>query len=243
MASEQSREAGFRFGLVFLLTLTLLVFVIVAPTANWARAIGVALQWLALLAVVATSRAKADVRRSVAVAIMALMTFTVVGEAAGGLTDWVVFAISGALSAAIPLALIGGLTRLLRSRGVTAQVVAGALTLYLLVGLVFAWVIGFVAQVESAPYFAEVAKASTSQIVYYSFAVLTTTGFGDLTAATHVARALAVVEMLLGQLYLVTVIGVLVGSVAGSARRTATAWEGERHDSSDPPLPESPASA
>lgn len=219
MASEQSREAGFRFGLVFLLTLTLLVFVIVAPAANWARAIAVALQWLALLAVVATSRAKADVRRSVAVAIMALMTFTVVGEAAGGLADWVVFAISGVLSAAIPVALVGGLMRLLRTRGVTAQVVAGALTLYLLVGLVFAWVIGFVAQVESAPYFAEVAKASTSQVVYYSFTAMTTTGFGDLTAATKVGRALTVVEMLLGQLYLVTVIGILVGSFAGRERR------------------------
>ncbi|MGH2879067.1 MAG: potassium channel family protein [Solirubrobacteraceae bacterium] len=219
MASEQSREAGFRFGLVFLLTLTLLVFVIVAPSANWSRAVAVALQWLALLTVVATSRATADVRRSVAVAIMALMTFTVVGEAAGGLTNWVVFAISGLLSAAIPLALIGGLMRLLRTRGVTAQVVAGALTLYLLVGLVFAWVIGFVAQVESTPYFNEVAKASTSQVVYYSFTAMTTTGFGDLTAATKVGRALTVVEMLLGQLYLVTVIGVLVGSFAGRERR------------------------
>ncbi|HEX3392730.1 MAG TPA: potassium channel family protein [Solirubrobacteraceae bacterium] len=243
MASEERREAGFRFGLVFLLTLTLLVFVIVAPTANWSRAIAIALQWLALLAVVATSRARVDVRRSVAVAIVALMTFTVVGEAAGGLSDAVLFAISGALSAAVPVALIGGLTRLLRTRGVTAQVVAGALTLYLLIGLVFAWVIGFVAQVESLPYFAEVAKASTSQVVYYSFAVLTTTGFGDLTAATHVGRALAVVEMLLGQLYLVTVIGVLVGSVAGSARRSPAARDADGLDSSDPPLPESPVSA
>jgi hypothetical protein len=64
-------------------------------------------------------------------------------------------------------------------------------------------------------YFAQQANASTSQIVYFSFAVLSTTGFGDLTAATHLGRALAVVEMLLGQLYLVTVIGVLVGNFAG----------------------------
>ena len=42
--------------------------------------------------------------------------------------------------------------------------------------------------------------------------MLTTTGFGDLTAAEPVGRALAVLEMLVGQLYLVTVIGVLIGS-------------------------------
>jgi hypothetical protein len=217
-AGFDNRDAEFRYGAVFLLTLTLLVFVIVAPGANWSRAIGCALQWLALLTVVATSRARTGVRRSVAIVLLALTSFTVVGEAAGALSDSVLFAISGLLSAAIPLALIGGLLRLVRAHGVTPQAVAGALTLYLLVGLVFAWAIGFVAKVEDVPYFAQQAHASTSQIVYFSFAVLTTTGFGDLTAATHLGRALAVVEMLLGQLYLVTVIGVLVGNFAGRSR-------------------------
>jgi hypothetical protein len=219
MASSEDSEAGFRYGVVFLLTLTLLVFVIVAPGENWSRAVGCALQWLALLTVVATSRASSNVRRPVAIVLLGLTSFTVVGEAAGALSDAVLFAISGLLSAAIPLALVGGLLRLVRTHGVTPQAVSGALTLYLLLGLLFAWVIGFVGKVESAQYFAETAHASTSQIVYYSFTVLSTTGFGDLTAATHVGRALAVVEMLLGQLYLVTVIGVLVGNFAGRSRR------------------------
>jgi hypothetical protein len=219
MASAEDREASFRFGVVFLLTLTLVVFTIVAPAADWSRAVGLTLQWLALLAVVATSRASLDVRRPVVVVIAGLTAFTVVAEAAGGLSDSVLFAISGLLSAAIPLALIGGLMRLVRERGVTPQAVAGALTLYLLIGLVFAWVIGFVAKVQNGPYFAEQATASTSQIVYYSFTALSTTGFGDLTAATRLGRALAVVEMLLGQHYLVTVIGVLVGNFAGRSRR------------------------
>jgi len=218
MASPEDSDAGFRYGVVFLLTLTLLVFVIVAPGEDWSRAVGCALQWLALLTVVATSRARTGVRRSVAIVLLALTTFTVVGEAAGALSDAVLFAISGLLSAAIPLALIGGLVRLVRVRGVTPQAVAGALTLYLLVGLVFAWIIGFTSRVDSTQYFAQQASASTSQIVYFSFAVLTTTGFGDLTAATHLGRALTVVEMLLGQLYLVTVIGVLVGNFAGRSR-------------------------
>ena len=48
--------------------------------------------------------------------------------------------------------------------------------------------------------------------MYFSFTVLTTTGFGDLTAQNPLGRALAVLEMLVGQIYLVTVIGVLVGN-------------------------------
>jgi hypothetical protein len=223
MSSFEDREAGFRYGVVFLLTLTLLVFVIVAPAANWARAVACALQWLALLTVVATSRTSSNVRRSLAIVLLGLTSFTVVGEAAGALSDAVLFAIGGLLSAAIPLALVGGLIRLVRLHGVTTQAVSGALTLYLLIGLVFAWVIGFVDKVEDVSYFAQTAHASTSQIVYFSFAVLTTTGFGDLTAATNVGRSLAVVEMLLGQLYLVTIIGVLVGNFAGRSRRSVEA--------------------
>ena len=58
-----------------------------------------------------------------------------------------------------------------------------------------------------------------SQHVYYSVAVLTTTGFGDLTARTAPGRAMAVVEMLLGQLYLVTVIATLVGNLRHNGAR------------------------
>lgn len=221
MTSSEDREAGFRYGAVFLLTLALLVFVIVTPEANWSRAMGCALQWLALLTVVATSRTSSNVRWPVAIVLLGLTSFTVVGEAAGAFSDAVLFAINGLLSAAIPLVLVGGLLRLVRAHGVTLQAVAGALTLYLLLGLVFAWAIGFVAKVETAQYFAQTANPSTSQIVYFSFTTLTTTGFGDLSAATHVGRALAVVEMLLGQLYLVTVIGVLVGNLVGRSQRTS----------------------
>lgn len=240
MAAVEDRGAGFRFGAVFLLTLTLLVFVIVAPTASWARAVAIGLQWLALLAVAATSRTKTDVRRPMAVAIVTLLAFTVVGTASGGLSPAVLFAISGVLSAATPLLLIGGFVRLVRKHGVTLQAVAGALTLYLLLGLLFAWLIGFVAEVQSAPYFGQTAKVSTSQIVYFSFTTMTTTGYGDLTAATRVGRALAVVEMLLGQLYLVTVIGVLVGSFAGHSRpgRSGdTETSGGGIDAPDPTVP------
>ena len=108
--------------------------------------------------------------------------------------------------------------RLVRQRGVTLQAVAGALAIYLQLGLMFAWLIGFVAYVDSAPYFAQGGDGSQADRVYFSFTVMTTTGFGDLTAAESVGRGLAVLEMLAGQLYLVTVIGVLVGGLVGRRR-------------------------
>jgi hypothetical protein len=123
------------------------------------------------------------------------------------------------LLAAVPVGLVGGLSRLIRDRGVTVQAVAGALAIYLLVGLLFAALIAFVGAVESGSYFQQGTNVSNGVRVYYSFTVLTTTGFGDYTAAHPVGHALAVLEMLSGQLYLVTVIGIVIGNFAGRARR------------------------
>jgi Ion channel len=62
--------------------------------------------------------------------------------------------------------------------------------------------------------------------VYFSFTVLTTTGFGESPAATPFGHALAVVEMLIGQFYLVTVIGILVGNLARRhAGGTISEWD------------------
>jgi hypothetical protein len=210
--ARHARPAEFRYGIVFGLTLAEVVWQIVGPGADWSVAVAFALQGAALVVVVATSRAREDVRR-VRTVVGSVLAAAVVGAiAAGALPGWLQIAGGGLLSFAIPFALAGGLLRLVRARGVTLQVVAGALAIYLLVGLTFAWAVGFVARVGSAPYFAGAAEATQSSRVYFSFTTLTTTGYGDYTPATSTGHALAVVEMLVGQLYLVTVIGVLVGS-------------------------------
>ena len=210
--AAQPRPAEFRYGAVFVLALLLVVWLILAPATDLAYAVALALESAALVVAVATSRARADVRRHRTVAGSVIAVAVVVSVAAGAVPDWALAAAAGILAVAIPLALAGGLLRLVRMHGVTLQAVAGSMAIYLLIGVAFAWIVSAVAHVESAPYFASGTDGTTSTRVYFSFTVMTTTGFGDLTAATSVGRALAVVEMLVGQLYLVTVIGVLVGS-------------------------------
>lgn len=213
------RPAGYRYGVVLACTATTLVFIIVAPNADWSRATALALEGLALLVAVATSRARAEVRRARALVLGVAATLLVVGVAAGLVSAGAATALGAVVGIAVPLALVGGLVGLIRQHGVTLQAVAGALAIYLQLGLIFAWIIGFVAHVDSAPYFEQGGDGTQSDRVYFSFTVLTTTGFGDLTAAEPVGRALAVVEMLGGQLYLVTVIGVLVGGFVGRRRQ------------------------
>jgi hypothetical protein len=213
------RPPQFRFGAVFALVATLVLFEVLAPSDDWARAVAVALAGGALTVAVATSRERAPVRRTRAWLVGGFAFLVVIGIAAGTFGAAITFAVVALLTLGIPAALGGGLLRLIRTAGVTVQVVAGALTVYLVVGLLFASIIAFAATVESSPYFTQGKKVSNGERVYYSFTVLTTTGFGDFTPAQPFGHALAVLEMLTGQLYLVTVIGIVVGNFAG--RRTA----------------------
>jgi hypothetical protein len=217
-ASPGDRPPEYRYGAVLMLAILALVFIIVAPSAAWSRAAALVIESAALLVAVATARAPVAVRRHRAVVGGVLAIVVVFGVAVSAVPPELDYALSGLVAGAIPVAIVGGLLGLVRERGVTLQAVAGALAIYLMVGLVFAWVIGFVARVGSTPYFAQGTDGTVSDHVYYSFTVMTTTGFGDLSAATHVGRALAVIEMLVGQIYLVTVIGVLVGNFAGRQR-------------------------
>jgi len=94
----------------------------------------------------------------------------------------------------------------------------GVLCIYLLIGSLFAFIDGVVDSFGSSQFFAQTAHASVSDLLYFSFATITTVGYGDLTAATDVARSLAIAEALTGQIYLVTVVAVIVG---GLSRRPA----------------------
>jgi hypothetical protein len=210
------RSAQHRYGLVLLLTIISVVDVIVAPDTPTSRGIGVLLQGTMLLVVIATSRDSAAVRRIRVILASGLLLALAVGVAFSIITPKVGSTIAGFAIVAVLIVLVRGVGRLVRDRGVTLQAVAGSLAIYLLVGLTFALLIGFIAYL-APPYFAQSGKESLSGQTYFSFTTLTTTGYGDLTPITRIGHALAVLEMLIGQIYLVTVIGLLVGNLTRSS--------------------------
>ncbi|MCC6195430.1 MAG: two pore domain potassium channel family protein [Burkholderiales bacterium] len=89
----------------------------------------------------------------------------------------------------------------------------GAIVLYLLVGAIFAAVYALVAgHVPGA--FAGVTPSRTTMFDwgYFSFVTLTTVGYGDISPVANVARSLAALEALLGQLYPAIIIARLVSA-------------------------------
>jgi hypothetical protein len=215
--AAQTQESGesaaeFRYGVVFVLMLTLVVFVISAPSANWSRAVALAIESAALVVAIATAREPEEARYRKALVVGVVLIGLIIIVATDTASLQFTAAVAALVTVAIPASIVRGSLRLLRQRGVTFEAVAGGLAIYLALGLVFAWIIGFVIHVSSTPYFAQHTNGTDGDRVYFSFTVLTTTGFGDFSAATPVGHALSVIEMLTGQLYLVTIIGLLIGN-------------------------------
>jgi hypothetical protein len=116
-------------------------------------------------------------------------------------------------------ALICMLDRILTSRDVTGRLIAGALSAYLMVGMIFASVFGVLAWLQGS-FFASGQDPDAASLQYFSFVTLTTLGYGDLTAAGNAGRGLAALEALVGQVFLATLIARLVGSFRRPAAST-----------------------
>lgn len=102
------------------------------------------------------------------------------------------------------------LRRLLDHKQVTSTTILGAICVYVLIGLMFAFAYFVIDSHTGSDFFASVDQPSQSDITYFSFVTLTTLGYGDLAPATDGGRALAVLEALAGQLFLVTLLARLV---------------------------------
>jgi hypothetical protein len=214
---------GFRYGGVLLLSVAIAVFALTAPEGPGARTIEQLAAGALLVVAVLTSRAPLRTRRAVGTAVVITLAITGAGAATGVAEPAVSFAVIALMLAATAGVILGGMVRLIVERGVVLQAVLGAVTIYVLAGLTFAFVIGAIADGVHGAYFASGNDGVQSERVYYSFTVLTTTGFGDFTAAQQGGRALAVLEMLTGQIYLVTVIAMLVGNLRRRPSEGATA--------------------
>jgi hypothetical protein len=214
----EARRASRRYAVVLLLILVSFAFAALAPNADWTVSVLVLLESVTLVAALWTSRAAPIRFRAILIAIgvaAALLQLLVGGSTLAGLI--------GLLSGVIVVAIVGVIGReVLVESDVNLQSIIGAVSIYLLLGLFFNFLYGAVAALDSAPFFAQGTDGTLSERLYFSVITQTTVGYGDYTAAGELGRTLAMLEALVGQLYLVTVIGVLVGRLHAGTTARAT---------------------
>jgi hypothetical protein len=209
------RQRGHHYGFVLLLILTTLVFQLAASDQDSARLALIVIQGLTLLVALRASRVSPVLLRLAAVVVVvavvssigAYIGFGELGPTAARLITLMLVIL------APPAIARGVILDFRRQREVTLHTMFGVLCIYLLIGSVFAFLFGVVDSLGSAPFFAQHAAASTHNLLYFSFVTITTTGYGDLTAATDVGQSLAIAEALVGQIYLVTVVAAIVGGL------------------------------
>lgn len=108
------------------------------------------------------------------------------------------------------------LTHVFRDDEVTTNKIAGAICVYLLIGLTWGIVFALIEDYQPGSFLighVEVASMEEKipQMMYYSFVNLTTLGYGDITPLSPPARTFSIVEAIIGQLYLVVLVARLVG--------------------------------
>ena len=102
--------------------------------------------------------------------------------------------------------------RVLAKPTVTVQSIYGALSAYLIIGLMFAACYAAFEHIGQQDFFADNQPANTQTFQYFSFTTLTTLGYGDFTAAGSGGRSIAVMEALTGQVFLATLVARLVSA-------------------------------
>jgi hypothetical protein len=95
---------------------------------------------------------------------------------------------------------------------ITLDVICGAICAYLLVGLLWAFIFSSLEDLYPGSFLlGENRVKDLKDFVYFSFVTLTTLGYGDITVLGPGARSFAVLEAIVGQLYLTILIARLVG--------------------------------
>jgi len=106
------------------------------------------------------------------------------------------------------------LFQVFREGPITIQRISGAVVVYLLLGLMWALAYQLIELQQPGSFnFADapaIGDTLSARLVYFSFVTLTTLGYGDITAVSPVARTLAMLEAVIGQLFPAILIARLV---------------------------------
>jgi hypothetical protein len=231
----------YRFGLVLVLLLMTFVVLMVGSSSHWLRPVTVALAGTTLIAALFAADVSIRLRRAAAVLTVAAFATALSTLGLDRSGDGTAALLCAGLVALAPVSIARSVVR---RRVVDVQTVLAALTIYVLLGMLWAFVYGVLGGFGDAPFFAQQVTPSSADYLYFSFITQTTVGYGDLSAANNPGRALAVLEALIGQLYLVTIVAVVVSRLTpratGHTARTSVPDDETIHPSGPTSTPPDP---
>ena len=205
---RRAQRANDAFGLVLVLVLTTYVLASVLSNRGWsATLLTLATGATSVVALVSSHAKPVFVRRALALALLAIVLAAI--SAVSGGRHWL-SAANFIEIALLAVAMGAVLRRVVTADNVSSRTILGAISVYASLGLLFTWAYGLIDRIEGGGFFGEAAHVEGSDFLFFSYTTLTTTGYGDLVPAGQVGRMASGLEMMLGQIFLVTLVAGLV---------------------------------
>ena len=102
------------------------------------------------------------------------------------------------------------LRRVVTTAEVGSRTILGAISVYTVLGLLFTFVYATIDRIQGGPFFEGEPHPHSGDFLFFSYTTLTTTGYGDLVPGGQPGRMLTGLEMMIGQIFLVTLVAGLV---------------------------------
>jgi hypothetical protein len=199
--------------LLYALTITLLAFPVLDSFTYIRTIIGILFVGVLLVAVRAVANLRKQVLFSSVVGVVGIIGYF--GDLLGYGAWFKAMGMLGFGLFFITVGIIILMNIMLHIRRVTAELVYGAINVYLLIGLSFAFILALVEFIQPGSITGleslSVSDDSIIPFLYFSFVTMTTLGYGDISPTTGPAASLVYVEAIVGQLYVAIMIARLVG--------------------------------
>ncbi len=205
---QRAEKVSDAFGLV--LALVLLTYVLTSLLDNRG--------WSAVVLIVATSATSvvalvsSHVRAGFIRAAFWLSALTIALAAIAAISDerWFLNFASLIQICLLTVAMAAVLWRVVSSAEVGSRTILGAISVYTVLGILFTFLFGTIDRIQGGPFFEGVASPAGNDFIFFSYTTLTTTGYGNLVPGGQPGRMIAGLEMMIGQIFLVTLVAGLV---------------------------------
>jgi hypothetical protein len=196
------------YGLVLLLVIATVVLSSLLPGTGWGAFLTVVSCNLTALVALTTSRAPMPrVQRAVGVLIASSFLAALSAMLDTGWMLALAYTVSVMLLAA---AMATVLVSVVTVQHVDSRTLLGAVSVYTSMGVLFTFVFKAIDRFQPGPFFGGESAEQTGDFVFFSYTTLTTTGYGNLVPAEQPGKLFALLEMLTGQIFLVTLVAGLV---------------------------------
>ncbi len=231
---QRAQRISDAFGLVLFLVLLTYVLASLLSNRGWSAVVLTVATSATSIVSLTSSAARARVVRT-AVWLSALTVALAVISAASG--DRTLLNLSSLIQIGLLIvAMAAVLRRVVTANEVGFRTILGAISVYTVLGLLFSFAYGTIARIQGGNFFHGVAHPQGSDFLFFSYTTLTTTGYGDLVPAGQPGQMVSGLEMMLGQIFLVTLVAGLV-----SLWRPGDALRRQRSSAGgDAPAPEGP---